>query len=182
MTLAVPPLAVATPGSRPQLDAARGRLVVVSNRVASPDATNTGGLASALLAALRERGGLWFGWNGRIESAPEETSITTSGRVTFATLGMSERANRRYYAGFANGVLWPLLHFRPGLVRFRRVDFDEYLAVNRRFAQRLAPLLRSTDHVWVHDYHLIPLGRELRRLGFRGPIGFFLHTPFPPPE
>ena len=162
--------------------AAAGRLVVVSNRVARPAAANTGGLASALDAALRSRGGLWFGWNGRSEAGTEELSITTEAGVTYATVGISERALRGYYAGFANGVLWPLLHFRPGLVRFRRRDFEQYLAVNRAFAERLAPLLRPTDHVWVHDYHLIPLGRELRRLGFRGPIGFFLHTPFPPCE
>src|SRR4030095_13586162 len=28
-------------------------------------------------------------------------------------------------------------------------------------------------------YHLIPLARYLRQHGFTGPIGFFLHTPFP---
>jgi trehalose 6-phosphate synthase len=31
----------------------------------------------------------------------------------------------------------------------------------------------------VHDYHLIPLARELRRLGVKNRIGFFLHTPWP---
>jgi trehalose 6-phosphate synthase len=51
--------------------------------------------------------------------------------------------------------------------------------VNRRFAEALAPLLRPDDVVWVHDYHLIPLGRELRRLGVSNPIGFFLHIPWP---
>lgn len=178
VALPVAPLSAA----RARADAARSRLVIVSNRVASPDATNTGGLASALVAALRERGGLWFGWNGRVTAGGGETSITTAGRVTFATFGMSAESHRRYYAGFANGVLWPLLHFRPGLVRFRRDDLEEYLGVNRRFAERLISLLRPADHVWVHDYHLLPLGRELRRLGFRGPIGFFLHTPLPPLE
>jgi hypothetical protein len=38
------------------------------------------------------------------------------------------------------------------------------------------------DLVWVHDYHLIPLGEELRKLGRTQPIGFFLHTPFPAAE
>jgi trehalose 6-phosphate synthase len=31
----------------------------------------------------------------------------------------------------------------------------------------------------VHDYHLIPLARELRRLGVKNRIGFFLHMPWP---
>jgi trehalose 6-phosphate synthase len=33
--------------------------------------------------------------------------------------------------------------------------------------------------VWVHDYHLMLVGAELRRMGFAQRIGFFLHTPFP---
>jgi trehalose 6-phosphate synthase len=32
----------------------------------------------------------------------------------------------------------------------------------------------------VHDYHLIPLAGELRALGCRNRIGFFLHIPLPP--
>jgi trehalose 6-phosphate synthase len=43
-------------------------------------------------------------------------------------------------------------------------------------------MLLPEDLVWVHDYHLIPLGEALRQLGCRQPIGFFLHTPFPAAE
>ena len=43
-------------------------------------------------------------------------------------------------------------------------------------------MLWAQDLVWVHDYHLIPLGEELRKLGRTQPIGFFLHTPFPAAE
>ena len=42
------------------------------------------------------------------------------------------------------------------------------------------PLLRPDDIVWIHDYHLIPLGRALRDAGVDIKIGFFLHIPFPP--
>ena len=45
------------------------RLVVVSNRVtpvSDSKATTAGGLAVGLLAALRESGGIWFGWSGQI--------------------------------------------------------------------------------------------------------------------
>jgi trehalose 6-phosphate synthase len=54
--------------------------------------------------------------------------------------------------------------------------------VQARFAAALRPQLRHGDRIWVHDYHLMPLGRELRRLGWTGRIGFFLHVPFPPYE
>jgi trehalose 6-phosphate synthase len=51
--------------------------------------------------------------------------------------------------------------------------------MNALFAERLAPLLRPQDVVWVHDYHLVPLGDELRSRGATQPLGYFLHIPFP---
>ena len=50
------------------------------------------------------------------------------------------------------------------------------------FAEKLLPLLEPDDLIWVHDYHLIPLGEELRKKGVTRPMGFFLHTPFPAME
>ena len=75
-----------------------------------------------------------------------------------------------------------MLHFRLGLLRFRREDYEAYLGVNEMFAAVMAGLLQGDDTVWVHDYHLVPLGRCLRRGGFAGPLGFFLHVPFVPPS
>ncbi|MFN7129587.1 MAG: trehalose-6-phosphate synthase, partial [Brevundimonas sp.] len=51
--------------------------------------------------------------------------------------------------------------------------------VNRRFAEVLAPVIQPDDIIWIHDYHMIPMARDLRRLGIRNRIGFFLHTPWP---
>ncbi len=101
--------------------------------------------------------------------------------TTYATIDLTEAEYRSFYVNFANGALWPLLHFRLGLVQFRREDYEGYRAVNRRFAEALAGMLREDDLVWVHDYHLFPLAEELRLLGVRNRIGFFLHTPFVPP-
>ena len=39
---------------------------------------------------------------------------------------------------------------------------------------------RPDDFVWVHDYHLMLVARELRAMGFAAKTGFFLHIPFPP--
>lgn len=47
------------------------------------------------------------------------------------------------------------------------------------FARKLVEHLRPSDRIWVHDYQLIPLGEELRTLGLKQRIGFFLHVPFP---
>lgn len=156
------------------------RLVVVSNRVALPKETRAGGLASAMQAALTAHGGLWFGWSGRVDEG-DALRRESAGAIEYATLDLTRKDYDHYYLGFANRTLWPLLHFRPSLLDYRRDDFAGYLDVNRHFAQRLAPLLREDDTIWIHDYHLIPLAAELRKLGVGARIGFFLHIPVPPP-
>ena len=178
-----PSPAGALTGSERRLD--EHRLVVVSNRVAmaDPGGKSTGGLAVGILAALKRSGGIWFGWSGEVSDVPPDSAeIVRNDEITYATLDLARTDYEQYYNGFANRVLWPLFHFRPGLVDYQRADFAGYLRVNRQFAAHLAPLLRPNDLIWVHDYHLMPLADELRRLGVRLPIGFFLHTPFPSAE
>jgi trehalose 6-phosphate synthase len=161
------------------------RLVIVSNRVPLPRhrGAQAGGLAVALRDVFGKAEGLWFGWSGETTDATSgELRFTRSGRMTFAVMDLGRNDYERYYNGFANACLWPLLHYRLGLLDFHREDYHGYMAVNRAMAAALNPLLRPWDRVWVHDYHLIPLGQELRKLGVNNPIGFFLHTPFPPAD
>ncbi|KRG46256.1 alpha,alpha-trehalose-phosphate synthase [Stenotrophomonas panacihumi] len=156
------------------------RLVVVSNRVAVPGESRAGGLAVGLLAALRERGGLWFGWNGKVARG-ESGALheQDDGDIRFVTMDLNKRDLDAYYNGFANRTLWPLLHFRLDLVDYDRAKRDGYRRVNAMFADKLAPMLREDDTVWIHDYHLIPLASLLRERGIGCKIGFFLHVPMP---
>ena len=160
------------------------RLIVVSNRVnppSNPGEASTGGLAMALSAALREYKGLWFGWSGQTTDVFDgRLNIQKVGGVTVATVDLEAHDFDEYYNGFANRTLWPLFHYRIDLTAYDRSYGEGYARVNQRFAETLAPLIESDDLVWVHDYHLIPLATGLRRQGIRGPIGFFLHIPWPP--
>ncbi len=158
-----------------------GRLVVISNRVALPKETRAGGLASALSGALAERGGVWVGWSGNVVDDASARTLRTerTGNIEYALLDLTRDEYQHYYLGFANRTLWPLLHFRPSLLEYRRADFEGYRAVNKLFAEQVARFVRDDDIVWVHDYHLIPLADELRKLGVGARIGFFLHIPLP---
>src|SRR5262249_18762236 len=143
------------------------RLVMVSNRLLAPREriSRAGGLAVALREALQRQGGLWLGWSGEVVDSPSASArITTAGRITYATLDLSQEDYDAYYIGYANSTLWPLCHYRLGLIEFRRAAFQGYQRVNTSFAKALLPLLRPDDIIWVHDYHLIPLGAELRKL------------------
>jgi trehalose 6-phosphate synthase len=158
------------------------RLVAVSNRVAQPstDGKSAGGLAVGVLAALKEYGGVWFGWNGRTTPGePGDPILDQVGNITYATIDLSERSFELYYNGFSNTSLWPVCHYLLGYYRYDHQEYDEYRRVNALFARKLLPLLQPSDIIWVHDYHLIPLASELRRAGVKNPIGFSLHVPFP---
>jgi trehalose 6-phosphate synthase len=160
------------------------RVVAVSNRVAEPvQGKSSGGLAVGVLAALAKTGGMWFGWNGKLGSGIySEPDITEHGRITYATFGLNRAKFDEYYNGFCNNILWPVFHYTLGFLQYDRSQYHAYLQINALFARRLEPLLTKDDVIWVHDYHLIPLASELRQLGVDRPIGFFLHTPFPPYE
>jgi trehalose 6-phosphate synthase len=163
------------------------RLVVVSNRVALPTRdgrAQPGGLAVAIRAVLKDSPGIWFGWSGTIAADRRkiETRTIEQGKLTYVVTDLVDEDFQEYYNGFANRVLWPILHYRLDLAEFSRRDLSGYMRVNAHFAAELAKVLRPDDIVWVHDYHLLPLANALRARGYTNRIGFFLHVPFPPPE
>jgi trehalose 6-phosphate synthase len=156
-----------------------GRVILVSNRVLDlRRAAQAGGVAVALADVVRTRPSLWFGWNGEIKPADESDVVTREGRI--ATVPISPTEHDRYYLGYANSVLWPVFHNRLDLAQFEAGYFEQYVGVNRRLARLLQPMLRPDDIIWVHDFHLIPMAAELKKLGVKNRIGFYLHIPFPP--
>jgi len=162
------------------------RLIVVSNRISAPapeGAPSQGGLAMAISAALREYSGMWFGWSGN--ATPRYSgniSMQRMGGVTITTVDLEDQDIEEYYNGYANRTLWPLFHYRIDLTQYERSFGEGYARVNKRFAETLMPLIEPDDMIWIQDYHLIPLGRELRERGAKNAIGFFLHIPWPARE
>jgi len=162
------------------------RLIIVSNRVAVPDSPGTpfaGGMAVAAKAALKNRKGMWVGWSGKAADEPADASQAVElDKVAYVLIDLSKNDIQEYYNGLANSVLWPILHYRVDLQEYSRADASGYMRVNRMFADRLSASVNEDDVIWVHDYHLMLLGRELRSRGYRNRIGFFLHTPCAPPD
>ena len=160
------------------------RLVVVSNRVGIPDGkARAGGLEVAIRPAFKQRGGVWFGWSGKVaDTEPGPPTTTVRDNVTYVTVDLQKDDYEEFYNGFANRVLWPILHYRLDLAEFTRRDLGGYLRVNEFFAKNLDKILRPDDVIWVHDYHLMPLAKALRERGHKNRIGFFIHVPFPPTE
>lgn len=158
------------------------RLIVISNRVSKlKEGGAQGGLAVALSSALRASNGIWFGWSGAsVEKFTGDLHMEENHGVRTATINLDEQDVEEYYNGFANQTLWPLFHYRIDLAEYERAYGSGYERVNNRFADAVLPLVEEEDAIWVHDYHLIPLGFRLRKLGCKNKMGFFLHTPWPP--
>ena len=160
------------------------RLIIISNRVSAPTDSNSGaqgGLAVALAAALRENGGIWFGWSGETtEQFTGDINFQRAAGVTSATIDLEPQDIEEYYNGYANRTLWPLFHYRIDLAEYERGFAGGYQRVNDRFADTVRPLIEPDDTVWIQDYHMFPLGQALRDRGCKNRIGFFLHIPWPP--
>jgi trehalose 6-phosphate synthase len=161
------------------------KLIVVSNRVSLPSKSGNraGGLEVALRAVFNQYPGVWFGWSGKVVLRDEiETRTLGDSTPQFVVTDLTEEDQNEYYNGFANRVLWPILHYRLDLAEYTLRDLTGYLRVNDHFANELHKIIEPDDVIWVHDYHLIPLAKALRERGHRNKIGFFLHTPLPPME
>jgi trehalose 6-phosphate synthase len=156
------------------------RIVIVANRVPAPKESRSGGLAVALEEAIKTET-LWLGWSGKIHDKEQKRpDFRSIGPLTIATLHLGSEEHARYYTGFANTCMFPLLCYRTDLMVYHREDFRAYLAVCERFAAALIPLLKPDDLIWVHDNHLLSIGRILRASGVHNRMGYYSHIPFPP--
>ncbi|HEX7836763.1 MAG TPA: trehalose-6-phosphate synthase, partial [Kofleriaceae bacterium] len=159
------------------------RLIVASNRL--PATSNgrqreVGGLVSALMPVLTETSGIWLGWSGAERDPGLRLWLEASDSMTRAQFDYPPTWRQRFYAGFCNRGLWPLLHGFSNRVRFADDEWQCYVEANRAYATLLLEAGGPSAEIWVQDFHLMLVGRELRRAGHRGRVGFYLHVPFPP--
>lgn len=193
-------LAVHLPGSHPSLlgtyavMTTASRLLVVSNRLpvtahAGPDGVQVspsgGGLATGLRPWHEQNDGRWIGWPGDVSGfdRDQRTALDAAFREQrIVAVPLSKEQIDRYYHGFSNRVLWPLLHYLIDRVPVDAVGWDAYRQVNQTFADVVVAEYRNGDTIWVHDYQLMLLPALLRKRLPNARIGFFLHIPFPSSE
>ncbi|MEX2541175.1 MAG: trehalose-6-phosphate synthase [Trueperaceae bacterium] len=165
------------------------RLLIVANREPirrQEDGSwlpSVGGLTSALLPVLEERGGGWVAWGeDEVDELRSISYPSDDPRFRVERLPLCEREVRNYYYGFSNRVLWPLCHYFNEQMDIQHAFWNDYQEVNRRFAAATAERFEPGTAVWVHDYHLMLVPGLLRDLLPEARIGFFFHIPWPAPE
>lgn len=158
-----------------------GRLVAISNRAPALSAgADSGGLVVALKDAFRVNGGLWIGAAPQpVENPASQLRYREGDAFDIALFEASKEEVNGHYLGYSNSVLWPAFHTRTDLLVYQPEDLQVYRRFNSRMAEQTAELLKPDDCIWVHDYQMIPMARELRNLGVENRIGFFLHIPVP---
>jgi trehalose 6-phosphate synthase/phosphatase len=170
-------------------------LVIVSNRLpvtlrlegdTLDVVPSSGGLVTALRGPHERGDSTWVGWPGDVSGLSTEQIAALDARLAelrAVPVHLLPEEVARYYDGFSNGVLWPLLHYLLDKIRVDgHKSFATYEAVNERFADAAAACWTPGDSIWVHDYQLMLVPEALRRRLPEAKIGFFLHVPFPAPE
>lgn len=173
------------------------RLIVVSNRLpvvikkSVKDgyklSHSSGGLVTAITPVLKREGGVWIGWAGSYleESVDSEKLLKEemkSLNYKYRSVDISLNDYELYYKGFSNEILWPLFHNLSFYCNFDINYYEAFKRVNKKFTQTIISEIIEDDFIWIHDYHLINVAKELRDNGIKNTIAFFLHIPFPPLE
>jgi trehalose 6-phosphate synthase/phosphatase len=174
-------------------DTSGGRVLIASNRlpvtlIEDGDRVcvgkSGGGLATGLRHVQRRCNAKWIGWTGLPQEPRRSIRFDVDEQLRrgrMVPVHLTRRDVTRFYNGFCNGVLWPLLHDVVPPTSDAD-DWETYQSVNARFADAIARELEFGDLVWVHDYHLMLVPRLVRERCPGARIAFFLHTPFPEPE
>lgn len=180
-------------------DAHRPPLFVVSNRepfehTMQPDGSTkwtptTGGVAVALDALMRERGGTWIahgaGDADRLVVDEHDRVMVPPDAPAYSLkrIWLSAEEEARYYGGFSNEGLWPACHIAHVRPVFRSEDWAEYQNVNARFAEAIASELTDPSApVFIQDYHLALVAADLRRRMPQVRTALFWHIPWPHPD
>jgi trehalose 6-phosphate synthase/phosphatase len=181
-------------GRKSRATKSSGRVILVSNRLPISVRVehgelvvgrSSGGLATGL-SGYHDRGeSVWIGWPGetwRLTPDQRKTLSTSLAAMHAFPVDLSAAEVQRYYDGFSNGVLWPLLHYQMDKLPLNAEGWETYERVNQRFADVVVDQYRPGDLIWVHDYQLALVPGMIRAQLPDAAIGFFLHVPFPSGE
>ncbi|MBN8549899.1 MAG: trehalose-6-phosphate synthase [Deltaproteobacteria bacterium] len=174
----------------------QARIVCISNRlpVSARESEgkiefqpSSGGLVTAIGPILRSSSGLWIGWPGQVSSTDQQVhdslkEFSAQSEFELIPVALDQKSLAGFYQGFSNSIIWPLFHDLQSRCNFDTEFWSTYLHVQGLFSTEAQKHIRPNDIVWVHDYHLMGLGRELRRVNISNKMIFFLHTPFPGPD
>jgi trehalose 6-phosphate synthase len=147
------------------------------------------GLVTALEPVMRACSGVWVAHGS---GSADRDTVDAHDRVAvppgenayqLRRVWLSEQEENGYYYGFSNEGLWPLCHLAHARPLFRHGDWQQYVAVNRKFAHAVCEEVDSDDPIiLVQDYHFALAPKMIRERLPRATILTFWHIPWPNAE
>ncbi|MDE2010413.1 MAG: trehalose-6-phosphate synthase [Candidatus Omnitrophica bacterium] len=148
------------------------------------------GLVTALEPVLNACGGTWIAQgsgdadrevvdqNDKIKVPPEEP------KYTLRRVWIDKDIDEGFYSGFSNEGLWPLCHIAHTRPIFRAGDWEDYRAVNKKFAEILVEEMEGSPdpYVLIQDYHFALLAQMIKTRRPDARVALFWHIPWPNPE
>lgn len=177
-----------------QQNSITGRLIVVSNRlpivITKKDGKphivpGSGGLITAMAPLLKKHKGIWIGWIGTHDFSEDEIAkalheFEKEAGFKLVSVSLTKEEIADYYEGFSNEIIWPLFHDLHAFCNFKPSYWRSYQNVNIKFAEKIKSIAKNLDFIWIHDYHLMLVGKYLKQNYFNYKLSFFLHIPFAP--
>ncbi len=128
--------------------------------------------------------GAWIAW--KLAEDPDQPDFEQKveikdayGSYSVSRLPLSAEQVREFYHVTSKEAFWPILHAFKERYNYDPVDWANFRAVNRRFAEAAAEEAAPGALVWIHDYNLWLVPGYLRAMRPDVRIAFFHHTPFP---
>lgn len=128
--------------------------------------------------------GAWIAW--KLADDPDNPDFDQKveikdayGSYSVSRLPLSADQVREFYHVTSKEAFWPILHAFKERYNYDPVDWTNFRAVNRRFAEAAAEEAAPGALVWIHDYNLWLVPGYLRAMRPDLRIAFFHHTPFP---
>jgi trehalose 6-phosphate synthase len=147
------------------------------------------GLVTAVEPVMRACSGTWIahgGGSGDRQTVDKHDRVSVppgNPSYTLRRVWLTKEEEQGYYYGFANEGLWPLCHIAHVRPVFRSTDWEQYVEVNRRFADAVIDEARTDNPViLIQDYHFALLPKMVREALPKATIITFWHIPWPNPE
>jgi alpha,alpha-trehalose-phosphate synthase [UDP-forming] len=142
------------------------------------------GLVSALEPIMVACGGVWVahGSGDADRAVGERVGLPSDDpSYTLRRIWLTAEEESGHYYGFSNEGLWPLCHIVHERPQFRAADWEDYRAVNQRFADALLEEMEKAEApiVLVQDYHFALLPRMIKQERPDARVALFWHIPWP---
>lgn len=143
------------------------------------------GIIALLKSVLSsENSAMWIAGSKLISKSDVHHTVTidlvdSDSKCLLKRVAISEEELHDFYHTTSKEGFWPILHSFPEKFNYSKVNWENFLEINKRFAEAAIEESDEDTVIWIHDYNLWLVPHFIRKKRPDAKIAFFLHTPFP---